>query len=181
MFKKPKNRNGFAALMLCFTVIFASFPLVCCSGVMQGSTVATPPVINSAIAGEFSVDYSGEKFKCSISNQTSGIITMTYTKPEDIAGLTYTLADGQISTTYRGLKVIMPSATLPKGAVAQCLFNALAALKQNPQPECTKAAEDEFVFVQNSDSGRFNLTANSAGNIVKIEFADVPLVFEKAQ
>lgn len=130
-------------------------------------SVKIPNVVTN-IDSNAVVEYGGTKYECHIIRLTDGVSSISINSPENLSGLTFRRADGKFSISYGELLCKTDSVFLPENSFPTIIMNILS-VANNQTNLIYQSTEDGVVtFTGNSDTGEFQITTDTDGNIAEI-------------
>ena len=124
-----------------------------------------PPTLSLGSEQDISIYYCDKSYGCHIQMLGDEVCTVTFTKPQELSGLSFKHSDGEYSLCYNGLCSKNSSPALPRSSLLYMTMEALQSLKNNP-PVLQKNNE-RYTASENA----YTLYADEDGRLTELSFS----------
>lgn len=149
-----------------------------CVGLLSGckNTIGHDEIsINTNINGAVNIKENGKNYKANLACTPEGRSSLTFTEPENLAGLNF-IWDGDKYEIFReNLKVEFNLDPFAQDSFVSVIINVLAALRDPKNVSLGENNEYGKIYEGEINSIKFRVGVGEAGNVVFIEIPDKDL------
>lgn len=114
------------------------------------------------------IEVNNKKYECKVFHTPEGINTVTFSKPENIKGLTFLWESGKYKVSMKDLSGEFNIEPLSDNSFVSCIIKVLNSLNDKENLKRASCEEGEETLKGKCDNMDFDITVNSKGEIIRI-------------
>lgn len=157
--------KNFLKICACFMCIFAFSG---CKKILNNET----PTINMEINSSATIDYKGEKHEAKIVRTPEGTANITFTSPENLAGIVFSWNGDKFEISRKNLVGTFTKSPFEKNSIFSVLKGAFEAASDIKNLKNSETKEGETIYEGDLAGKKFLMTVDNSGKILMIEMPD---------
>jgi hypothetical protein len=118
--------------------------------------------------GDVQVEANDKKYEFKIFHTPEGMSTITFSKPDDIKGLTFSWESGKYTVSMKNLSGEFNTEPLADDSFIACIIKVLNSLNDKENLQRISEEEGEKTFKGECENTDFEITVNKKGEIIRI-------------
>ncbi len=149
------------------TFLFCGFLMMFMSGCKENLLNDSSDIISN-FESDVYVEANNKKYEFKISHVPEGINIITFSKPEDIKGLTFSCEGDKYTISMKDLSGEFNKEPLMENSFVMCILKVLNSLSDKSNLKQLLNEEGEETFRGKSENIEYDVTINKKGEIIRI-------------